>query len=72
MKIGNFDLVSRAMHARRQLIAKRDGAKIGVTLDGAYQDDEVVAAAKPAIVAVLDARIGEIDADLKSLGVTVD
>lgn len=72
MKIGNFDLVARAMAARTNLVTQRDVEKFHVTIGGRYQDEEVDEAIRPVVVAILNRRIAEIDEDLRSLGVVVD
>lgn len=72
MKLSTFPLAERAIAARRELIRQRDDAKLGVTIDGRYQDDEMVAAVRPVIVAALDHRIAELDEDLESYGVQID
>jgi hypothetical protein len=72
VKLANFDLVARCVAARRSLIQQRDHSKFGVMIDGRYQDDEIIEAARPAIVAVLNRRIAELDEDLLAMGVVVD
>lgn len=71
MKLANIHIVSRCADARARLIHDRDHAKFGVTIDGKYQDDAIVAAVRPIVVAEIDRRIAELDADLAALGVVL-
>ncbi|MCW3837826.1 hypothetical protein ACFQ1E_17410 [Sphingomonas canadensis] len=71
MKIENFRLAAQAYQARASLIEQRDQAPFGVTIAGRYQDDAMIAAVRPVIVAELDRRIAELDEDLRGLGVVV-
>ncbi|MDP8995301.1 MAG: hypothetical protein M3N07_10055 [Pseudomonadota bacterium] len=64
-------MVARIVAARDRLIAARDEGRFGVTINGVLQDGEMVEQARPAIVATLERRIEELDADLKQLGVEV-
>lgn len=71
MKIGNFPIVTRAIEARAKLIEQRDSGLFGVTIGGVYQDAEMVEKVRPAIIAVLNARILELEHDLRQLGVEI-
>lgn len=71
MKIGNFPIVTRTIEARHRLIEQRDNGLFGVTIGGTYQDAEMVEKARPAIMAVLDDRILELEHDLRQLGVEI-
>lgn len=72
MHIGDFPMAQRIIEARSSLIRQRDEAKLGVTLGGAYQDEEMVQAVRPIVVHVLNDRIGELEKDLKALGIRFD
>jgi hypothetical protein len=43
---------------------------LGVTIQGRYQDDEIIDAVRPVVVAVLDRRIADCYAALRNLGVS--
>lgn len=48
------------------------GEGLGVTIRGSYQDAEMIAAVKAAVVAEFDRRIAVIDAELTAMGVEID
>lgn len=56
----------------RELERDRDSGKFGVTINGRYQDDEMLAAVDAAIKSVLQARIDTVKADLRVMGVEID
>lgn len=72
MRIGDFPIVQRAIAARASLISQRDQGSFGITIAGTYQDAEMVEATRPAIVAILNQRIAELDKDLEQLGVKIN
>lgn len=71
MRIGDFPIVQRAIAAREALLRQRDEGTFGVTINGTYQDAEMIAECTPAIVALINARIVELDKDLEQLGVRI-
>lgn len=48
------------------------GNGLGVTIQGSYQDDEILDAVREHVVAVLESRIDRIDDDLRAIGVDVE
>lgn len=70
MKLANFSQASLLVSERRQLETKLI-SKIGVTLAGTYQDDDIVELVRPVVEAEIRARISRIDAELRLLGVEV-
>jgi flagellar basal body L-ring protein FlgH len=56
----------------RDLERDRDSGKFGVTINGRYQDEAMLAAADAAIKGVLQARIDAAKAELREMGVEID
>lgn len=56
----------RSWRNRREFV---DSGKFGLTIQSAYQTDEMVEAVRPAALAFIDSKIDDICAQLKKLGV---
>lgn len=72
MKLGAFPMVERLAKARAGLVHQIERGRIGITIDGTYQEPDMVARLSPAIHADIRAQIAEIDEDLRQLGVELD
>jgi len=72
MKLAAFPMVTRLATARAGLVHQLERGKLGICIDGAFQDAETVERVKPAIHDALKAWIAEIDEDLRQLGVDLD
>lgn len=78
MKLADIPNVTAMAHLRAELVEKvrvveqwnrnRSGG-FGVVIGSQYQDDALVLAAMPDVLAELNARIASIDAELETLGV---
>lgn len=69
MKSCHVGMAARALVERQQLVWLRDTGTIDVLINGKYQGDEMKVSVRPVVVAELDRRIAEIDADLATWGV---
>jgi len=78
MKIADFNKVQALMRDRAELanqmkcVADPSSEALGITIFGRYQSTAMLAAVRPYVVAVLKARIDNIDHDLQALGVDTD
>jgi hypothetical protein len=72
MRIGDLTRADRLARDMRSLEGDRDSGKFGVTINGRYQDDDVLAVIQGAIKGELQRRIDLIAAELIGLGVDVD
>lgn len=77
MNIDDFYDVQSLVHARQQLLSDRDlvaehGRKyLGVTIQGKYQDQELVSAVRTDVLRVIDERVHGLNLKLIDLGVEV-
>lgn len=69
MKLASLGVAARSAEARALLVRLRDRATLEVTLDRERQDEVMVALVRPIVVAELDRRIADVEADLAALGV---
>lgn len=60
-------------HMRRDLLVRRSEAEqaLGVTLRGAYQDEQMLTAVRPSVLAEIDRRLADCHARMRALGVEV-
>ncbi|WP_028165477.1 hypothetical protein [Bradyrhizobium elkanii] len=76
MKLSQAYDFERLLKQRDELCGARriadHGDGLGVTIRGTYQDAEMVAAVKAAVVAELNRRIAAIDAQLIAMGIEID
>ncbi|MDR3408456.1 MAG: hypothetical protein P4L68_08160 [Methylovirgula sp.] len=72
MKLSNFAMARRIVDERIRIATKIETARIGVTIDGTYQDDAMVELVRPLVLGELRAQVRRLDADLAALGITVD
>lgn len=76
MKISQAYDFERLMKQRDDLVRARrvadHGEGLGVTIKGSYQDADMIAAVKAAVVAEFDRRIGLINDELIAMGVEID
>lgn len=70
MRLVDFDTVDELM-LRRRALEDQLQAKLGVTLHGRYQEDDIVELVRPVVHRELRARIACIDAELVKLGVRI-
>ena len=77
MKIQDFGKVNTLMDQRASLMADLsaaraiDGNGLGVTINGRYQDKEMLLAVREAVIEEFKRRIRIIETDLKTYGVTL-
>lgn len=74
MRLSDFGLAATlvAEHARiARSFELAAAGKIGITINGNYQSDDIVAAAQDAVAAAFTAQLAEIEASLAAIGVTV-
>lgn len=79
MKLDNIELAKRLMDERAALILSHDAVNentsghqyLGITLQGRYQDEDFIAAVKPAVMSELRRRMNLIESKLKQLGVEI-
>lgn len=75
MKLQNIHQVSTLASARSELINSiaqiSNDKALGVTINGRYQDDAMLDAVRPAVLANLQQRVKSIDSELSALGVEV-
>lgn len=73
MNISTLDMVNRNADARKAYLHQLSIlGSLTVAIDGVRQDDTIVELVKPVIAGELRARVRQIEADLASMGVTVD
>lgn len=76
MKLADVSLAKRLVDDRSSLAIRRDavkeGSALGVTLKGQYQDDAMLLAVRPWVVAELQRRIDAIEHELDGLGIEFD
>jgi len=76
MKLSQAYDLDRLTKKRNELKDARrvadSGEGLGVTIRGTYQDKEMLAAVKAAVVAEFDRRIDKIDSELIEMGVEID
>ncbi|WP_439539482.1 hypothetical protein [Sphingomonas sp.] len=70
MKLADFNSVD-ALISRRNRLSVQLTCKLGVTIHGTYQEDDIVELVRPIVHRELKARIARIDAELVKLGVQV-
>jgi hypothetical protein len=71
MKLDDFPVVETLVDSRAAIIQRRDHGRIEIVIDGHHQDQDLRDRVKPAIDAVLNRRIEEIDQQLQEFGVQV-
>lgn len=73
MKLVDLWRVNGVEREHRQLVADRrliaSGKGLGVTIQSKYQDEALIEAVRASVVAELDRRIAEAEAELVALGV---
>lgn len=75
MKLSDALKVNTLVGQRRELsraLERARGDGLGVTIEGRYQDDDMKAAVRDAVVDELRRRIHLIDRELTTLSVTID
>lgn len=77
MKTSDFRTVLALMSSRSALltdIAHAEDGKggLGVTLQGRYQDDDLLDRVRPVVLRVLSDRLSDVNKELLALGVEVD
>ncbi|MPS30544.1 MAG: hypothetical protein E2576_14530 [Alcaligenaceae bacterium] len=75
MKLNDIQQAKLLDDQRRELAFKITlvrGNGLGITIQGNYQDDEILDAVREHVVAVLESRIDRIDDDLRAIGVDVE
>lgn len=76
MRLTDLWEVNDLERRRDKLIAQRvkviAGEWLGVTIQGTYQDDDMVEFTRPAVIHVLNDRITAIEVRLVELGLTID
>lgn len=73
MKLEDFGKVHALAKRRAELkgqVELVEGKGLGVTIQGRYQDDDMVDVARPCILNELQGRIDDIERELIALGVT--
>jgi hypothetical protein len=75
VKIENYEKVKQLQDERTRLQVRRivvinaEPNDLGVTIRGKYQDDEIVEACRPVVIAQLESQIAGIENKMRELGV---
>lgn len=74
MKTGAPDLrgAISMLEQIQALTTSIEGARIGVTVDGTYQDDETVELVKPMVLGLLRQRLRRLYLDLEAQGIRIE
>jgi hypothetical protein len=78
MKLSQFDELARLVKQRDDLLDARarvmptGSAALGVTINGQYQDKEMVESVRDAVLAEMGRRLGAIDRSISALDIKID